>query len=85
MTKGEQVRDFVAVEDVVARFLDVAVNSDLKPSNPVIHNIGCGKPQTLKDFAEFWWEKWQAKGKLLIGAVPYQENEVKRYVPQIKK
>ena len=85
MTKGEQVRDFVAVEDVVARFLDVAVNSDLKPSNPVIHNIGCGKPQTVKDFAEFWWEKWQAKGKLLIGAVPYQENEVKRYVPQIKK
>ena len=83
MTKGEQVRDFIAVEDVAARFLDVAANSNLKPGNPEIHNIGSGKPQTLRAFAEHWWEKWEAKGKLLYGAIPYRENEVMRYVPQL--
>ena len=83
MTQGEQVRDFVAVEDVATRFLDVAVNSNLKPGNPEIHNIGSGKPQTLRAFAEHWWDKWEAKGKLLYGAIPYRENEVMRYVPQL--
>jgi nucleoside-diphosphate-sugar epimerase len=83
MTQGEQVRDFVAVEDVAARFLDVAINSNLKPGNPEIHNIGSGKPQTLRAFAEQWWNKWEARGKLLFGAIPYRENEVMRYVPQL--
>lgn len=83
MTQGEQVRDFVAVEEVAARFLDVAVNSNLKPGNPEIHNIGSGKPQTLRAFAEHWWDKWEAKGRLLYGAIPYRENEVMRYVPQL--
>jgi nucleoside-diphosphate-sugar epimerase len=48
-----------------------------------VANVGTGHPQTLRQFAEFWWEKWQAKGELKIGAIPYRDNEVLRYVPNL--
>jgi nucleoside-diphosphate-sugar epimerase len=85
MTQGEQVRDFVAVEEVAARFLGLTVSSNLKLGNPEIHNIGSGEQQTLRAFAEHWWDKWEAKGKLIFGAIPYRENEVMRYVPQLNE
>lgn len=50
-----------------------------------IANVGTGRPQTLREFAEYWWKKWNASGKLLVGAVPYRENEVMRYVPDVEK
>ena len=36
---------------------------------------------TLREFAEFWWDKLDATGKLKLGIVPYRPNEVMRYVP----
>lgn len=83
MTPGEQIRDFVPVELVASKFVEALTPPDLKPGEPLIENIGTGKPQTLREFAEYWWAHWGAKGKLLIGAVPYRENEVMRYVPEI--
>jgi UDP-glucose 4-epimerase len=49
-----------------------------------ITNVGTGHPQTLREFAETWWAKWRATGKLKIGAVPYRENKVMRYVPHVE-
>ncbi len=54
------------------------------PSHQIrIANIGTGTPQTILEFAEHWWKTWNAKGKLLPGAIPYRDNEVMRYVPEI--
>ena len=83
MSEGRQIRDFVPVEQVVNTFVDALTRTDLKPGDPKVENLGTGRPQTLRAFAEHWWNQWDAKGKLLIGAVPYYENEVMRYVPQI--
>jgi nucleoside-diphosphate-sugar epimerase len=111
MTLGEQIRDFIPVEAVAARFLDEAVRmaelqvtsdgcrvasgkgpkaqvggqrSEIGNSQLIrVANVGTGHPQTLRQFAEFWWEKWEAKGELKLGAVPYRDNEVMRYVPKI--
>jgi len=83
MTAGEQVRDFVPVEQVADIFVAGLTRVDLKPGEPRIENLGTGQPQTLAAFAEYWWNHWQAKGKLLIGALPYRENEVMRYVPSV--
>jgi hypothetical protein len=69
------------VEAVAAEFLRSAVEGDLKPGQPVIRNVGTGKPQTIRQFAERWWEVWGAKGKLLPGALPYRQYEVMRCVP----
>ena len=83
MTPGEQVRDFVAVEDVAARLLDVCNRIEALPGTLEIANLASGRPQRLRDFAEYWWSSWGAKGSLLVGAEPYRAGEVMRYVPLV--
>ena len=83
MTQGSQVRDFVSVDEVATKFLD-AVAHDLPPKGePRIRNIGTGKPQTVRSFAEFWWNEWGATGELQFGKLPYRDNEVMRYLPDV--
>lgn len=82
MTAGEQVRDFIPVEQVADAFISALTRNDLRPGEPKVENLGTGQPQTLRNFAEHWWNKWGAKGKLLFGAVPYRNCEVMRYAPE---
>ncbi|MEM7145299.1 MAG: NAD-dependent epimerase/dehydratase family protein [Verrucomicrobiota bacterium] len=84
MTAGEQIRDFISVEEVAAYFLRAAEANELEPGSPVIENVGSGRPESIRNFAEHWWAHWGAKGRLLIGEVPYRENEVMRYVPEVR-
>jgi nucleoside-diphosphate-sugar epimerase len=83
MTAGEQIRDFVPVERVADRILRLAVGDKVEPGQTLIVNIGSGVPEKLKDFASRMWTKWQAKGELLLGALPYRKDEVMRYVPEL--
>lgn len=83
MTKGEQIRDFINVSKVVSKLIEELEFENVDKGNPLFENIGTGKPQTLKQFANYWWDQWKAQGKLVIGAIPYRENEVMRYVPLI--
>jgi len=106
MSPGEQIRDFIPVEQVAQAFLktlDLMGRDPLKrvevemlernspqPLNqptaqPLIANVGTGRPQTLRAFAEHWWKKWGATGKLFPGALPYRDNEVMRYVPEVSQ
>ena len=82
MTAGDQIRDFVPVATVVEHFLAALTRTDLRAGEPKIENVGTGKPQALRGFGEFWWKRWNAKGQLKVGAIPYRSNEVMRYVPQ---
>lgn len=84
MTWGEQVRDFIPVEEVAAFFLWGLHQDDIQPGIARIRNVGTGVPQTVRRFAEYWWSVWRAKGELQFGAVPYRKNEVMRFVPQIE-
>ena len=82
MTKGEQVRDFIYVKDVAKRFIrELDFSTSLQ--DIAFENVGTGKPQTLADFANHWWLKWGAKGKIKFGELPYRENEIMRYVPDV--
>ena len=86
MTKGEQVRDFMEVSEVAKCFLNEAeqlVDSKKKEGQFLVKNLGSGYPQSILEFSQHWWSKWQPKGKLLVGALPYREGEVMRYVPKI--
>lgn len=82
MTAGEQTRDFIDVNDVAQRFLQ-ELHEVVSPGLPFVKNIGTGKPQTVRAFAEHWWSHWGAKGRLAVGALPYRANEVMRFVPQV--
>lgn len=83
MTLGEQVRDFIAVEDVADTFLRALVREDVCPGDPCVCNVGSGQPVTVRAFSERWWKRWKARGRLQIGALPYRPNEVMRFVPQL--
>ena len=84
MTRGEQVRDFVPVETVAQQFVDVAMNLDMRQGHPYVANVSSGNPISVRQFSEYWWNKANAKGLLKIGAIPYRENEVMRFVPSLK-
>lgn len=81
MTNGNQIRDFVPVKLVAKQIVNAALDDNLNSGEPVMRNLGTGKPQSLRDFAEFWWEKWDAKGELKLGVLKQRRNEVMRYVP----
>jgi nucleoside-diphosphate-sugar epimerase len=80
MTAGEQVRDYIAVENVAAEILKEV---ERLPAEPVqrVRNIGSGKPVTMRTFAEHWWSVWRATGTLRVGALDYRPNEPMRFVP----
>lgn len=80
MSPGEQVRDFIAVEEVARQFCEHLDFSSAVAGQPEIHHVASGQPQTLLAFAEFWWKQWQATGRLQPGAVPYRHNEIMRLV-----
>jgi nucleoside-diphosphate-sugar epimerase len=84
ISSGEQVRDFINVADVARSLVENLRFEDVESGVAKIRNIGSGKSQTLKDFAELWWELWGAKGKLQIGALPYRKNELMSLVPLIE-
>lgn len=83
MTAGEQVRDFTPVEFVADEFVRT-LGIEVKAGVPDIRNLGTGRAQTLLEFSRFWWEKWGAPGQLKVGAVPYRDGEVMRFVPEIR-
>lgn len=83
MTPGDQVRDFIPVEQVASTFLNACTRTDLTLGQPLIENVGTGNPQSLRQFAEYWWTQWNAIGQLNFGATPYRPNEVMRYVPVV--
>ena len=82
MTHGEQIRDFIRVEDVAQKIINESLT--FTTNRVTIKNIGSGKPTKIRDFALKIWDDLKAKGKIEIGAIPYRENEVMRYVPDIK-
>ena len=83
MTKGEQVRDFIDVKEVSKILLNGIINEKLENGNPLITNVGSGNPKSVLSFCKKWWKTFNAKSKLLVGAKPYRENEIMRYVPEI--
>jgi len=82
MTAGEQIRDYMPVEQAAGEFLKIATKKT-PPWKFKVLNIGSGQPVTLKDLTTQWWRQWNADGKLLIGAIPYRSGEVMRFTPEI--
>jgi nucleoside-diphosphate-sugar epimerase len=80
MTPGEQIRDFLPVVEVARTFLRQAAASDASSPLQRVRNVGTSQPISIRKFAEYWWNQWDAKGKLCFGALAYRSGEVMRYV-----
>jgi nucleoside-diphosphate-sugar epimerase len=80
MSGGEQVRDFIAVEEVARQFVQALDFSDSSPGRPTVVHVAKGQAQTLLSFVQHWWQHWGAKGQVFVGTVPYRRNETMRLV-----
>ena len=81
MTEGAQIRDFMLVDDVAQSFLRRSHPGERPLNHSKVINLSSGKPVSIREFAETWWKKWNARGSLHFGKVPYRRGEVMRYVP----
>jgi nucleoside-diphosphate-sugar epimerase len=73
MTKGEQTRDFLFVDDVVEALLLTAENTN---SFYETLNICSGKGTKICELAAEVNNKVKSEARILIGAIPYRDNEV---------
>lgn len=73
MTKGEQVRDFLYVGDVVDALVLTAKNTRKYGQTM---NVCSGKGTKLSELAVAVNTSMNTKAKIILGAIPYRDNEV---------
>lgn len=83
MSPGEQVRDFIHVKDVSRKIVEALNFEHVIPGEPLLKNIGSGKNQSLRDFAEACWKEWGGTGIIKFGEVSYRSHEYMRLVPDL--
>jgi len=81
MTGGEQIRDYISVDDAVLNLEKLSL-SNSSPGLKISH-IASGKAIKLSEFADHWWNHWEAKGKINYGSLPYRTYESMRIVAKI--
>jgi nucleoside-diphosphate-sugar epimerase len=83
MTPGQQIRDYIPVEQVAEQFWRAVTRAPVRAGVPFVANVASGRPVTIKEFAEQCWRDFGATGRLKVGALPYRPNEVMRFVPEV--
>lgn len=85
MSAGLQVRDFIHVEEVARQFLAALDFESVEPGRPHVLNVGTGRAQSLLEFAQHWWARWGAAGRLVPGQVGLRSGELARLVADVTK
>lgn len=80
MTDGEQIRDFIPVEDVAISLRIGVERSDIDPAQPLVVNIGSGQGLRVVDFAKQQWQRFGATGQLKPGAIASRVGQISRCV-----
>jgi UDP-glucose 4-epimerase len=73
MTRGEQQRDFVFVDDVVAGLITAAYAPGIDGR---ALDLGTGKLHCVREVIERIWARTGSRGTILAGALPYRPGEV---------
>ena len=76
LTKGEQKRDFIYIDDVVSALLLLAEKTQEMSGNYLEYELGSGEAISIRDLVETMHRITNSKTKLLFGALPYRTNEV---------
>lgn len=77
LTKGEQKRDFIFIDDVVEAYL-LVLNANIKNSKTffVEYEVGSGNSISVRDFVNKVHMLTNSKTQLNFGAIPYREGEI---------
>lgn len=74
LTAGEQLRDFIHIDDVVAAYDAVLAHADSLPASDVVE-IGSGDAPSIREFVETVHRLIGSTTRLAFGALPYRTNE----------
>lgn len=87
MTKGEQVLDFIHINDVISFFIFIIDNIDrfLSLSNGEIVHLGSGQGTSIKDLAKMIENKYAGKANINWGGIPYRDRDIMYAVAPIHK
>lgn len=76
-TMGEQVRDFIHVDDVVSAFEKILLHLDNNAEKKYFNfEVGTGKGTSVKNFVIAMHSVSKSKSLLNFGALPYRKNEI---------
>jgi nucleoside-diphosphate-sugar epimerase len=73
MTKGEQKRDFVFIDDIIDALILASTN---KNANNQIFNVCSGESKSLRELALYIQKLISSKASINFGTIPYRENEI---------
>ncbi len=77
LTLGNQVRDFIFIDDVVNAFLHVVSAVECKSVKGVNnYEVGSGEAIKIRDFVTLAHQIIGSKSKLKFGELPYRKNEI---------
>lgn len=76
LTPGEQERDFIYIDDVVAAFLTILRNAPDLPLGYREFGVGSGEPVTIRAFIELLRGLADSPTVPRFGALPYRRHEV---------
>ena len=82
MTPGEQKRDFIYVDDVVEGLLASAAAPGVEGESI---DLGTGQVCSIRRAVERIWEMTEARGRILVGALPYRSGEVMHLAADVNR
>lgn len=78
LSPGEQMRDYIYIDDAVAAYL-IVLQKALTQSEPwQDYGLGTGIPTTIREFAETVKRESGSRTTLSFGALPYRARELMR-------
>lgn len=83
LTGGEQIRDYLFIEDAANMMVDLLEAKDFHSLE--ILNLGSGKPLTLKDFIYNIAAKLKGEELMRFGELPYRPTEMWKLVANTEK
>jgi len=76
LTIGEQKRDFIYIDDVIAAYQVLLKNVLLQKELFQDYELGTGRPISIKQFVQTVHQLTNSKTVLKFGAIPYRKNEI---------
>lgn len=76
LTLGEQKRDFIYIDDVVAAYIILLGKLGQFSEQYVEFDVGSGSAVSIREFVEGVYNLTKSRTRLMFGAIPYREGEV---------
>ncbi|MFA4135018.1 MULTISPECIES: NAD-dependent epimerase/dehydratase family protein [unclassified Brevibacillus] len=76
LTEGNQARDFIYVEDVVAAFRVLLAHAARLPAGFTEYQVGTGTATSIREFVEMVHQMTQSSTVLKFGSIAYTDREI---------